>query len=447
MSGRLASLLGFVVQCLYALAMGAVLGLVFFALPPNSPPLGFLILVIYFFTTSWLTTLVHELGHSLAFSLLDFRLLAIKIGPLLFRRSPRAWYWEWKNIRITGGFTLAAPRQNVRFGRRFIVAVLAGPLAGLAFASLLLEIYHLWDGAGPMAQAFLLGAAGVSLLGSLVSLVPLPVSSTADLAPHTDAELALRLAGGGPEARWLRSYFALLSATCSGQRPGLWQQNWLEDLTAAELSPVSLANGNWLMAQALLDRGDVEGAAAALNRCLALVSDQKAPATASLRALAAYIEARYGSGASAARPWIEGARMSELDEPATMLRAQAAISLAEGMPQKALEEVTKALEALQRSIELGFVEAESDLLEQMRQEAQTQLEHMHAGEPAVLSAPSRQVHITPLEKAGMSHTRRALAYTRRLAVGLLLFGGMLVVLYALLPPNCSARLWENFFCP
>ena len=92
---RLAGFLGFVVQCLYALALGAVLGLAFFSVPLGlPPPAGLLVTVAavlaYFLAISWATTLVHELGHALAFSLLDFRLLAIKIGPFLFKRAPHA---------------------------------------------------------------------------------------------------------------------------------------------------------------------------------------------------------------------------------------------------------------------------------------------------------------------------------------------------------------------
>ena len=190
----------------------------------------------------------------------------------------------------------------------------------------------------------------------------------------------------------------MLGAACGGQRPRLWLQSWLDDLTADELSPPSLANGCWLQAHALLDRGDIEGAAQALNRSIGILNAQKAPGTASLRALAAYLEARYGSGASAAQTWLEGARLTDLDDPSSLLRSQAALALAQGDPQQALADIDAARVELRRSLEPGSALAELEMLEQMRLEAQELLERMQRGETPALAAPAGRVKIDPLEK-------------------------------------------------
>jgi hypothetical protein len=447
MSGRLAAVLAFVLQCLYALCLGFILGMSFYAAPERLLPLAFLYIIVYFLVINWLATLVHEAGHALAFLLLDFRLLGVKIGPLFFKHAAMFWYWEWKGATLTNGFTLAAPRQLLRFGRRFVLAVMSGPLAGLLFGSLLLEIYHLWDTAGSMAQVFLLGAAGMSLLTAVISLIPLPVANSGGLAAHTDAELVVRLGRGDAEARWLRAYYAVLGASAGGQRPSQWLQSWLENLTAPGLSAPSTANGAWLLAHVLLDRGEIEAAAQALNRSIANINAQEAPATASLSALAAYFETRYGAGPKAARDWLQAARLTALDERSSLLRSQAAVWLAEGNPEQALVDIQAALEELGRSIEPGSALLEIKMLEELQQEALRQQELLSSGAaPAPFQAPGI-VQIEPLVRRKAPFWKKGLALSQRLAIWLCMLAGMVGVALLLQQPNCSVRLWENFFCP
>ena len=102
---------------------------------------------------------------------------------------------------------------------------------------------------------------------------------------------------------------------------------------------------------------------------------------------------------------------------------------------------------LRRSLDPGSALAELEMLEQMRLEAQEQLERMQRGETPALAAPAGRVKIDPLEKPRLSFRQKALAFGRQAAVALLLVLGMVSVATLMLPPNCSARLWENFFCP
>jgi hypothetical protein len=115
-----------------------------------------------------------------------------------------------------------------------------------------------------------------------------------------------------------------------------------------------------------LDRGDVDGAGAFLDRALAAQDQLPAASRPALFLEAAYFTARHREDAAGARAFLAQAKGSALIEPYTRRRSEAAVLLAEGDQEGARQRATEGLAALERSPDAPGTLVEADWLRDIR---------------------------------------------------------------------------------
>lgn len=124
-----------------------------------------LFLVIY---TFWLVlTCIHELGHMVGGRVCGLELLDIRVGPLSFsrpiilgRKVSGTWRWNWRWTNLLGGgvrmYANGLSLSGIRW--RYFIHILAGPLANLGCALLVVPFAIRETGFGAFAKFFLLGS-------------------------------------------------------------------------------------------------------------------------------------------------------------------------------------------------------------------------------------------------------------------------------------------------
>ena len=107
---------------------------------------GFLLLTFFLFHVfGILGTVPHELGHALAARALNLHVfqVVVGVGKKLFECRMFGVLVEFRTIPY-GGFTLALPADETRFHLRHFIYALAGPVANLIVALLILAVAG-WD--------------------------------------------------------------------------------------------------------------------------------------------------------------------------------------------------------------------------------------------------------------------------------------------------------------
>jgi tetratricopeptide (TPR) repeat protein len=135
----------------------------------------------------WIHTAIHEAGHAITALAFGFRLRALCIGPLTWRRGHQAWrfHFDWRGLINGGGYYGAVPRSHEGVWRKEILAIAAGPAASLAAGFAFLGGFYLLPGTpvAPYAPMFALA----SVLGFYLFALNLIPSG------YTDGKMLLHL--------------------------------------------------------------------------------------------------------------------------------------------------------------------------------------------------------------------------------------------------------------
>ena len=325
--------------------------------PPTGVPL--IVLLLLLLLTLWFVTLWHELGHALAARLVNWRLLAIGVGPAVLRQTPNGPRLARNPLnRFWGGYVYVIPRDDNQLRRRRLAVVAGGPLASLLLAAAATVVY--------MTTASRVGL-WPSLLFQIVFLSWFVGVLT--LAPHTSRGLTsdggqmLQLLRGGPRVEQRMAASLLLTALVGGVRPrDLDDALFARALSATD--PAATINAHYLAYWRDLDRGDVAGAAAHLDSLLAERGVTAPAAQATYAAEAAYLTARHDPTADApatAAAWLQLSKpLGSVDS--NYRRAQAAVHLAHGRAADAVAAADDALSLLRHAIDVGGAQAEREWL-------------------------------------------------------------------------------------
>ncbi len=309
---------------------------------------GFLAIVTLLMIAAGLIVVAaHELGHFFVSRLVGFRTISLTIGPLRFlntRQGIRLRSAE--NWRLGGGMLMCLPRHDRQLRLRWMAVVAAGPLASLllAPASFLLSrsLLESPSAVASLAATMLLPAiALVSLVAGVGSLVP----SGHGMVLSDGAQLRL-LWSGGPLGERLCAQIALTAAARDGVRPREWRAEWIRSVTAVHDETPQEAIGHLSAFYVALDSGDATLARLHLARARAVAPGLPALLRALVELEAAYFEATAGGNVAAARESLGMARVAGVPRFA-MLRAEAAVLVAEGDRDRALVLARTALDALQ----------------------------------------------------------------------------------------------------
>jgi hypothetical protein len=314
-----------------------------------------------------LGTAVHELGHALAARKAGFRVVGLRVGPLVALPGAAGWRLRVTWEMAVGGELLPDPVHPDRLRLRHSLMIAGGPAAHLLLAVLAV-------GAAAATGSLLLWFTAVTLGASgLVNLVP----------------GRPRLSGRWTDGRWLLAWLVeperaaqrvglgvLQRAVACGQRPCEWDERWARLASAGPRHPVDRAQvaGSLLAYTRALDCGQVDRAAALLTRAFAARRLLPVGGRSSLAAEAAFFAARFrGNHALAARLLDADASSTRRVQVADLERARAAIHLAGGRLPETLAACDLALAALERSRTRpsGLIRFDRDQLAAMREQARS----------------------------------------------------------------------------
>lgn len=297
----------------------------------------------------WLLAVAfHELGHLVGGWLSGGRFLLYVVGPLLWKRTPAGVRFAWNtNLNIAGGLAACLPLDPARTTpRRTAVMIAGGPVF-----SVLLVVLALWLSAGlaaiattpPLifAQHAAMMVAGMSLLIFVVTVIP---GSGGGF--KSDGRRFYELIRGDARSEQENAVMTLTTASLGGVRPADYDPRLVERAISLRDGSLFDLYAHLTASHHFLDLGRPGRAQALLDHVLAR-EDQLAPfARDTLRCDYAWLLARHTPDAAVARAWLDSAGPLDID-PATRLRAEAAVLLAEGRPAEAAAKAREGLHAVE----------------------------------------------------------------------------------------------------
>ena len=341
---------------LFGLGLGGILGFVgvrygaalFLPLPP---PKALALLELVLLPVIWLVVVgFHELGHLIGGRLGGGRLLLWAVGPLMLRRTPAGLRFGLnRSVNLAGGMAASLPSDPTLMTPERAAAMIAGgPLA-----SLVLSVAALWAAAQlaaapapitairAIAQHQMLGTAAVSLLIFLSSALPFGVGGF-----KSDGKRVYELLRGGPQSEQEAAMLVLTTASLAGQRPSGYDPTLVAKAVSLRDGSLFDLYGHLTAYYYYADRHDWAGAQSCLDHVLSGRAQLAPFIRDTLNCEYAWLLAEHTGDAAVARAWLEGAGRLDFD-PATRLRAESAVLLAEGRREEAVIKAHEALHALE----------------------------------------------------------------------------------------------------
>ena len=297
--------------------------------------------------------LVHELGHVAGGKLAGFRFLLLLVGPFKLQRTPEGFRFGLnRSANVAGGLACLLPEDDRDLTRRMALFVAGGPVASLALGLAAGLGGWAWYGRftplAPPGYGALLGSLGLVITGA-ISTALFAVSAWPGTAGGfaTDGRRLAMLVRKGPMAERDAALTMLVSASVSGVRAREYPAHLVARVTEPADGSLFGLMGKQLGYYHALDRGEVARAGGLLGEVLAGAATLPRMTQESVQAEHAYWLAVHGGDAVAARAALGRAGRGDFD-PATKLRAEAAVLRAEGDRAGATAKAEAALVALQK---------------------------------------------------------------------------------------------------
>jgi tetratricopeptide (TPR) repeat protein len=304
--------------------------------------------------------------------LAGYSFVMLTVGPFKWVREQGRVRWRWNtSLNTFGGLTLMIPPVAASESRRMARIILGGPIASFCLGIFSILGLALIQTTQPHAAFvnqfafFLVIVAAMALMTGVATLIPY---STGGFA--SDGEQYLDLMRGGHRAERRLLMLTLSTYSLSGRRPREWDAApvaRLLELAEQRLDQTAAAAHHFAFYY-YLDLGQTERAGAELDRALELQEAYPAELRPGLWLELAYFQARYRrdpEGAAASLKKGAGGFV----EAHTRARAEAAVALSQGDPQRALTAIELALSRIDRSMDRGGAIAEKEWLLEMHTEA------------------------------------------------------------------------------
>ncbi|AOS44158.1 hypothetical protein Verru16b_01219 [Lacunisphaera limnophila] len=297
----------------------------------------------------WLVVVgFHELGHLVGGWLTGGRFLLWVVGPGMIRRTPAGLKVAWnRNVNLAGGMAACLPLEPGRMTpRRAAVMILGGPVfslvlvvAALGLAAGLVSLPEPVPLGRALAQHLAMSTAGLSLLIFGVTAFPGTAGGF-----KTDGKRVIDLLRGDHRSDQEAALLTLSTAGLAGVRPADYDPVVVARTVALGDGSLFDLYGHLTVYYHAADRGDWAAAQGHLDRVLAGEEKLVPFMRDTVRSEYAWLLATVGGVEAAgwARAWLDTAGRLDFD-PATRLRAEAAVLAAEG---KAAEAAAKAREGL-----------------------------------------------------------------------------------------------------
>jgi Zn-dependent protease len=217
---------------------------------------------ILFPVAAFISILIHELGHLTAGWCVGFRFRSIAIGPFAIHleHGKLRLRFRWPFITSSSGYAIMDVDTVLRLRRRLMLYIAAGPIANLITVPIaLLFTNHRFSSFAALLTI-------ISILMSVVNLLPLPVSPTL----FTDGFRIATLLRDRERTRRLLSIYAVGAQRRNGKPPKTWKQTWLKAASSVGDDSVDDFWGNWLAYTSCIARNEGGSGAVHLERCLRL---------------------------------------------------------------------------------------------------------------------------------------------------------------------------------
>jgi hypothetical protein len=313
----------------------------------------------------WVTLALHELGHVLAGLAVGFEFRLFVVGPLMLEREAGQFRFKWnRNLNTAGGLALCLPQGQHRLAQRFRWFAAGGPLASLVWTGLAVGLFLMarpalaGHGLGLAVTTFLVTSALCSPLIFLVTIIPMHMGGF-----DTDGARILNLWRRSPKATLDLALLQGSVQLMTGTRPRDLDPSPL--LAAVGLPTNSPFKGylHSFLHYHYLDRGELGPAAEQLAKYADFLPGIPRGYQAAVWLDRAYFGARHEGDAVAARQYWAQAEIGAVITPSRVLRAEAALALAEGNHDLAIQKAQHALVELPKSMERGTALAEREWLE------------------------------------------------------------------------------------
>lgn len=295
----------------------------------------------------WLIVVAfHELGHLVGGWAGGGRFMLYVVGPFMWKRTPAGVRFSWnKNVNIGGGLAACLPLDpSQTTPHRTAVMIAGGPLF-----SLLLALLALWLAAGLaaiattpaliFAQHFAVIVAGMSVLIFFATVIPASAGGF-----KSDGRRFYELLRGDERSAQECAMLALTTASLAGVRPADYEPRLVAQAIGLRDGSLFDLYAHLTVAHHFADVGQPGRAQALLDHVLAHELKLVPFARDTLRCDYAWLLARHTADTAGARAWLDSAGPLDID-PATRLRAEAAVLLAEGRRAEAATQARAALHA------------------------------------------------------------------------------------------------------
>ena len=334
-------------------------------LPSVAPLQGIPLIVL----ATFITVLIHELGHCLAGWASDFSLFKLHVGPLLAFRKDGRWRYEFSLSGLFGGGGTAgmAPRhlRNLRARMAFLTA--GGPAGSLVCAifngllsMLLLDSpYASWWKVPALIAMWALGDFFLNLIPIL------------GCTGYSDGAVLAQLIAGGPWADIRLALAAATMTTSTTARPAELDPDLLRKAVAGSGGCPEQPILNLISMMHYIDRDNLPQARILLQSALQKPELLTDPGI--MTEIAFYI-AYLNRDASQARSWLDEARKKaqqkqyDLENDLELWACSAIIHWLQGDSSKAEEEWKFAMNLAMAKPAFGFYAYERWLLNEIREE-------------------------------------------------------------------------------
>ncbi|MEL6938108.1 MAG: site-2 protease family protein [Cyanobacteria bacterium J06598_1] len=315
---------------------------------------------------SYLSILLHEVGHLLLALANGFDLRAFAVDRWVLVRQGKGWQIFKTNKRYAGGFVLPIPKSLNNLNKRSLMAMIwGGPIASFLLFALSAAPLFLFPSAASnhfwlWALAFL---SGVNLYNAIFNTLPLALGYL-----RTDGRRLLDLAQNNLQGQRFSALYGVNASLRQGLRPREINPTLIEQALAIPEKSSDHVAGLILAYAVALDQGELEQAGHYLDEALALHLYFPEIFRGALLLEGAYFEAHVRQQATVARQWFDQIKERALIGPASLLRAEAALRLAEGDRDAAMNLAEKGLEKVARDRFMkGDAVAEEERLQEIIQ--------------------------------------------------------------------------------
>lgn len=326
-----------------------------------------------FLPFAWLAVVAfHEFGHVVGGWIAGGKLVLYAVGPLMWKRTPAGLRFSWNTkVNLAGGLAACLPLDADRISpARLAIMIAGGPVFSLLQAVVALGL-TIW--LTPRVDGLVLGfAQHAALMLTVVAALIFLVTALPGAAGgfKTDGRRFFDLLRTDARSNQEQAMIALTINGLAGVRPADYAPRLVDQALALRDGSLFDLYAHLTIFLHAIDLGQPARGQALLDYVVAGEAQLAPFARDTARCEYAWLLATQTADVAAARAWLESAGKLDFD-PATRLRAEAAVLLAEGRKSEAAAKVREGLHALEhRSLNPVKSRLAEELLEDLLRRAE-----------------------------------------------------------------------------